>query len=118
MIKTVWQKLDVNCFTSSILYAMYSVSVELLIFCGCSLGERAEGRAFEKGTAAAVVRMRFGHWVPLLVRTEPPKPFSRGGTSSTLKNGGLCYSGNSEGLRPLSQVVLLVEKHIPEWYKE
>lgn len=70
---------------------MYSLSIELLIFCGCSLEEKNEGRLFEKGIEDAVVKMQFGHWVPLLVHTEARKPFSRSGTTSTLKNGGLCY---------------------------
>lgn len=101
------------------LYEVYSLSIELLIFRGCSLGERNEGRiTFERGIEDAVVRMQFGHWVPLLVHTEAGKPFSRSGATSTLKNGGLCYSGNSEGRRPLSLLVLVVEKHILESYKE
>lgn len=42
---------------------------ELLIFCGCSRGERSEGRWLEKEIEDDVVRMQFGHWVPLLVHT-------------------------------------------------
>lgn len=59
---------------------MYSLSIELLIFCGCSLEEKNEGRLFEKAIEDAVVKMQFGHWVPLLVHTETRKPFSRRGT--------------------------------------
>lgn len=64
----------------------------------CKKGVR--GGLFEKGIEDAVVRMLFGHWVPLLVHTEVQKPFSHSRTTDTLKNGGLCYSGNSKGLRP------------------
>lgn len=100
------------------LYETYGLSIELLIFCGCCLGGRNEGRSFEKGIEDAVVRMQFGHWVPLLVHSEARKPFSLSGTTSTLKNGGLCYLGNSEGLHPLSLLILPLEKHILGAYKE
>lgn len=63
---------------------------ELLIFCGCSRGERSEGRWLEKEIEDNVVRMQFGHWVPLLVHTAARKPPSYNETTSTLKNGDLC----------------------------
>lgn len=44
--------------------------------------------------------MQFGHWVPLLVHTKAWKPFSPSETAGICENGGLCYSENSEGLRP------------------
>lgn len=63
---------------------------ELLIFCGCSRGERSEGRQLEKEIEDGVVRMQFGHWVPLLVHTEARKPSLYSETTSALKNGDLC----------------------------
>lgn len=79
-------------------------------------GRKEQGKA-EKGTEDAVVRMQFGHWVPLLVHTQARKPFSHSEAAAFVKMEVFVTQEILKVFVP-SLVVLVAEKHCPQSYKE